>query len=80
MRGVVSLSEKYPASFRHIVEHDAIDFMACIDGSARVVIDDVLPRTWPAVPGSPAVPGRSLRGGVPAAPGAELIDVWINDN
>jgi hypothetical protein len=43
MRGIVSLSEKYPASFRHIVEHDAIDFMACIDGSSSVVIDDVLP-------------------------------------
>ena len=38
---------KYPASFRHIVEHDAIDLMACIEGSASVVIDDVLPGRGP---------------------------------
>jgi hypothetical protein len=43
MRGIVFLSGKYPASFRHIVEHDAIDLMACIEGSASVVIDDVRP-------------------------------------
>ena len=79
MRGIVSLSEKCPASFCHIMEHDAIDVMACIDGSASVVIDDVLPgrglqsRDRPQCRVDPS-------GGVPAAPGRQLIDVWINNN
>ena len=43
MRGIVSLPEEYPESFRHNAERDAIDVTACIAGSASVVIDDVLP-------------------------------------
>lgn len=43
MRGIVSLSAEYPASFRHHAEHDVIDFAAYIDGPTSVAIDDVLP-------------------------------------
>jgi len=99
MRGIVSLPAEYPASFRHHAEHDAIDFAACIDGSASVVIDDVLHMAARMIDvrGIAVVIPRGLRRvvlrtsssaqrrvdpsrGVPAAPGAQLVDVWINDN
>ena len=47
MRGIVSLPEECPVSFRRNAEHDAIDVTACIAGSASVVIDDVLPGRGP---------------------------------
>lgn len=71
MRGIVSLSEKYPVSFRHIVEHDAIDFTERIDGSARVVIDDLFPGRGPQSRDRPqcrADPSGGSPRGVPQRP------------
>jgi hypothetical protein len=51
-------SEKYPASFRHIVQHDAIGQRSRDRPQCRV----------------------DPSGGSPRNAGAQLTDVWINDN